>query len=231
MIINTNNSSLAEDAGDALNAVDCDGLSPLQYCYRNKDLELARLILHHPKSRDKLKLENADCAGRTLMHLAAEQGNIEFWGLLIQLAWCDLSVRDDDGNTPLMSATIKHQRQVLQSWLDNQGGRALDKKMLTVRNKQGHNLFMLVLIHLETDLIRKFIDLLDLSFCIDQCDQEGNNGLLITARAEKWDILKIILENNKIEDLAIDVHPKTKEGHSTLVLVLLAFVKSWSGRS
>ena len=217
--------SLSEDAGDALNAVDCDGLSALQYCYRKNDLELARMILHHPKSREKLKLENADSAGKTLLHLAAQEGNVEFWRLLIKLPWCDLSVRDDDGNTPLMLATSKHQRQVLQSWLETQAGRTPDSKMLTVRNNHGHNLFMLVLIHLETELIRKFIDLLDISFCIDQCDQEGNNGLLITARAEKWDILKIILENNKIEDLAIDIHPTTKEGHSTLVLVLIAFVK------
>ena len=218
-------SSLPEDAGDALNAVDCDGLSPLQYCYRDNHLDLAQLILLHPKSGQKVSLENADSAGRTLLHRAAEEGNVQFWSLLTQSASCELSVRDDEGNTPLMSAVIKHQSQVVQFWLEKQSGRAPDNKLMTVRNKAGHNLFMLVLIHLETDIIRKFIDLLDLSFCIDQCDHEGNNGLLITARAEKWDILKIILENNKIEDLAIDVHPTTKEGHSTLVLVLLAFVK------
>ena len=219
--------NLLEDAGDALNAVDCHQMSPLKYCYSRNYLELASLITTHPKVRQRLRLEDADSAGRTLMHLAAQDGNLEFWSLLIKLDWCDLSIGDDDGNTPLMVAIKEQRRELLESWLDLQTrqGCHSSSKIMTVRNNDGHNLFMLVLKHLETELIRKFINFLDLSFCIDQCDKDGNNGLLITATAEQWEILKIILENNKIQDLAIDVHPKTKSGHSTLVLVLLAFVK------
>ena len=217
--------NLLEDAGNALDAVDCEQQSPLKYCYTNNCLDLADIITAHPKVREgkRVNLESVDAAGKTLMHLAAEDGNLEFWRILIRLDWCDLSLRDLEGDTPLMLAVRNNRRDLLELWLDQQTGP--HNKIMTVRNNAGHNLFMLVLMHLETDVIKKFINLIDLSHCIDQCDQAGNNGLLITAKAEKWEILKIILENKKIQDLAIDVHPRTKEGHSTLVLVLIAFVK------
>ena len=221
--------NLLEDAGEALDAVDCHGMSPLKYCYSRNCVELARVITTHPKVRSakKINLDIADPAGKTLMHLAAEEGNVEFWRVLADCDWCDLSLRDDEGNTPLMLATANKRRELLELWLE-QGAKCSGYqglKMMTARNSSGHNLFMLVLLHLDTDLIRSFIKLTDLTLCIDQCDNEGNNALLIAAMAEKWEILKIILEDEKIRELAIDVHPKTKDGHTALVLVLLAFVK------
>ena len=48
------------DSGDALNTVDCQGISVLVYCLNKNCMEEAEVILNHPKSRSKLTLENAD---------------------------------------------------------------------------------------------------------------------------------------------------------------------------
>ena len=53
----------------------------------------------------------------------------------------------------------------------------------------------------------------------------GNNALLLAAMSEQWQVLRTVLSNNKLDELAIDIHPKNKDGHTTLVLVLAASVK------
>merc|ERR1719270_754296 len=96
---------------------------------------------------------------------------------------------------------------------------------MAAKNSEGHNLFMLVIMHLETDIVQKFISTFDLASCIDQKDNEGNNALLLAASSEQWLVLTNILSNNKLEEFAIDIHPKNKEDYTTLVVVLAAHVK------
>ena len=43
--------------------------------------------------------------------------------------------------------------------------------------------------------------------------------------SEQWQVLRTVLSNNKLDELAIDIHSESKDGHTTLVLVLAASVK------
>ena len=217
--------NILEDSKDALNAVDSYNMSPLMYCLVKDYQEEASMIINHPKAQSRLKLDNADAQGRTLMHVAAEKGNFSFWSTLTKMKNCNMYVRDDDGNTPLMLAAITKQNKVIKSWLESQQNKPTDIRQMAVQNSKGHNLFMLVIMHLETEVIQKFVKTVDLGTCIDQRDKEGNNALLIAAESSQWEVLKSILTNNKLEDLAIDIHPRNKEEYTTLVLVLAATVK------
>ena len=124
-----------------------------------------------------------------------------------------------------MSAAKAGQNGMLRSWLAKQTNKPTNLMMVAAQNNDGYNLFMLVLMHLETEVVQKMITTLDLGSCIDQRDREGNNALLLAAISEQWPVLKSVLSNNKLDELAIDIHPKTKDGHTTLVLVLAASVK------
>ena len=188
-------------------------------------MEEAATILNHPKTQTKLKLENADAQGKTLLHLAAEKGNFTFWTMLTGLKSCSLCIRDDEGNTPLMTAAKAKQNGMIRSWLGKQTNKTTDVRMMAAQNSEGHNLFMLVLIHLEGEVVQKFITTLDLGSCIDQRDKKGSNALLIAAASEQWNVLRSILCNNKLEDLAIDIHAKNSEEYTTLVIVLSTYVK------
>ena len=217
--------NILEDSGDALNAVDGQGMSPLMQCLVRNQMEEAEVILSHPKAQDKLKLENADADGKTLIHQAAERGNFAFWSKLTALDSCNLLIRDDAGNTPLMGAAKTGQNSIIRSWLAKQTNKPTNLMLVAAQNNDGYNLFMLVLMHLETEVVQKMITTLDLGSCIDQRDRDGNNALLLAAISEQWPVLKSVLSNNKLDELAIDIHPKNKDGHTTLVLVLAASVK------
>jgi len=67
--------NLLEDAGDALNAVDVNEMSPLAYCLAKGHHDIANMFLTHPNSKDKLSFENGDEKARILAHLAAEKEN------------------------------------------------------------------------------------------------------------------------------------------------------------
>ena len=217
--------NIIEDSKDALNAVDCYNMSPLMYCLSKDYMDVAETIINHPKAQGKLKPENADAQGKTILHLTAEKGNFAFWSLLSGLKSCNLCTRDDDGNTPLMAAAMAKQNGMIKSWLQKQSNKPTSLMVMAAQNSQGYNLFMLVIMHLQTEVIKYFISTVDLDSCIDQMDKEGNNALLLAATMEQWEVLKCILSNNKLENLAIDIHPKNKDGYTTLVLVLASSVK------
>ena len=208
------------DSGDALNTgtVDCQGMSVLMNCLNKNCMEEAEVILNHPKSKNKLKLENADSSGKTLLHHAAEKGNFAFWSKLAVLESCNLCVRDDEGNTPLMSAAKAGQNGMIRSWLAKQTNKPTNLMMVAAQNNQGYNLFMLVLMHLETEVVQKFITTLDLGACIDQRDGAGNNALLLAAMSEQWQVLRTVLSNNKLDELAIDIHSACDQIHNFYLL-------------
>ena len=115
--------NILEDSKDALNAVDSYNMSPLMYCLDRNYIEEAEIIINHPKAQEKLKLENADSQGKTLLHLAAERGNFKFWTVLTSLQSCNLCMRDDDGNTPLMAAAKAKQNGMIRSWIGKQNNK------------------------------------------------------------------------------------------------------------
>merc|ERR1712050_192882 len=124
-----------------------------------------------------------------------------------------------------MSAAINKQSSMITSWLASQRNKHANILLMAAQNNQGFNLLMLVISHLEEPIVLKFIETIDLSSCIDQVNSLGNNAILLAATLGKWEVLKQILSNSKLEDLAFDVHPKNKDEYTTLVLVLLAKVK------
>ena len=104
------------------------------YCLAKNYIEEAEVILSHPKAQNKLKLENADADGKTLLHLAAERGNFAFWSKLSTLESCNLCIRDDAGNTPLMSAAKAGQNGMLRSWLAKQTNKPTNLMMVAAQN-------------------------------------------------------------------------------------------------
>jgi len=217
--------NILEDAGDALNAVDVNDMSPIMYCMAQGHTEVAELLLTHLKSKSKLNLEIADTKGRTLLHLAAEKGNFTFWRLLTSRDDCNQCLRDDEGNTPLMAAAISGQNGMLTAWLATQKNKHTSLMLMTAQNTKGLNLFMLVMLHLEDSVVKMFIETIDLTCCIDQADKDGNNALLHACALEKWEILSHILSDRKLDEVAFDVHQKNKDEYTTLVVVLAAKVK------
>merc|ERR1719228_2624223 len=173
-------------------------MTPMMYCFAKDHIEVADVILNHPKSKSKINLETADSKGRTLLHLVAENGNFTFWSLLTGREDCQLYVRDDLGNTPLMAAARSKQNGMLTSWLAKQKNRNTNLMLMTAQNNQGLNLFILVLLHLEDNVIKKFIENIDLTCCIDQVDSNGNNALLHAASLGKWEIIRNILTDTKL---------------------------------
>ena len=197
-------------------------MSPLLHCLKNGHDDIASVILTHPKVENRINLENADGAGRTLLHLVAEQGNLLWWRLLTKLHSCKLGLRNDEGNTPLMVAALHRQTEILSDWLEKSS--VTNILLLAAQNSQGLNLFMLVLTHLEDSFIERFIDKVDLSSCIEQKDKEGNNALLHAATLGKWEILKKILTNPNLDDYAFDIHARNKNEYTALVILLAAKV-------
>merc|ERR1712106_330090 len=124
-----------------------------------------------------------------------------------------------------MAAAKNKQNGMLTSWLATQKNKHANLMLMTAQNSQGFNLFMLVLLHMDDTVIKKFIETVDLASCIDQVDTEGNNALLHVASLGKWEILRQILCDSKLEEIAFDVHPKNKDEYTVLVLVLVAKVK------
>ena len=133
----------------------------------------------------------------------------------------DLAV-DNEGNTALMSAVAANQSDLFSKWLKSVKEPKKMDYLLTPQNEAGLNLFMLVIKHMPDMVIEKFIDTFDLSVCIDQKDKSRLTSLLHLCSAEKWVSMKHLLNNNKIDDVIIDVHPTDKFGHSCLVHVLMA---------
>jgi len=172
--------------------------------------------------KDLLDLSVRDRNGKTILHLAAERGNTVFWNLLFSRPDKDPVIRDEDGNTALMTAALAGKPDIIISWLQ-QVNQAMDTSiLLSVQNQAGLNLFMLVVKHLEESVSTKFIDSLDLSVCIDQKDKQGMNVLLLLCSLEKWNLVLHLLKNSKLDDIVMDIHPTDKNGSSSLVLALIA---------
>merc|ERR1719341_489875 len=107
-----------------------------------------------------------------------------------------------------MAAAAADQPDIILNW-----AKAVQRQqenlsvLLAMQNKQGHNLFMLIVLHLNDTVIGRVMEAVNLSVCIDQKDNEGVNALLHLCIAEKWPSVELLLDNKHIAEVAIDVHP------------------------
>ena len=159
--------------------------------------------------------------------MAAERGNTVFWNLLSARDDVDRLGVDNEGNTPLMAAVAAGQPDILHAWILHLAPQESDLNItLTIQNKAGLNLFMLIVENLNETMINLFIEAVDLSLCIDEKDKAKYNALLHLCTAEKWSSVEQLLNNSRLDEVAMDVHPTDKLGNSALVLTLLARVKA-----
>ena len=121
-----------------------------------------------------------------------------------------------------MSAVAAGQSDLFAKWLKTINEPKRLDFQLTLQNAAGLNLFMLVIKHMPDTVIEKFIDTFDLSVCIDQKDKSRLTSLLHLCAVEKWVAMKHLLNNSKIDDVIVDIHPTDKLGHSCLAHVLIA---------
>jgi len=187
--------------------------------------------------QNRLKVSMLDSKGRSLLHLAAERGNLTFWSLLTAHEDIDTLLRDSEGNTPLMTAVASGQEAILRVWLgqvkammkagkiDSGQQQGLDL-ILTLQNGRGENLFMLVIRHMGDALTKDFITTLNLTACIDQRDGVGSSCLLLLCTLDKWQLVEQLLTNPQLDEVAMDVHPTDKSGNSALALALMERAKA-----
>ena len=173
-----------------------------------------------------MNLEVRERSGATLLHLAAERGNTVFWNLLYPRDDVDKMALDLAGNTPLMAAAAAGQAEIVAAWVKQVKLVTNLPLVLTLSNQEGSNLAMLVVKNLPEVVVEAFIDAVDLSSCIDQKDKQGFNLLLHLSALEKWNLVKRLLSNKNLDEVAIDIHPTDKLGNSALVLTLLARVNA-----
>ena len=139
----------------------------------------------------------------------------------------DLLATDTAGNTPLMAAAAAGQPDIIFTWAkEAQRQQENLSVLLAMQNKQGYNLFMLIVLHLNETVIGRVLEAVNLSVCIDQKDNEGLNALLHLCVAEKWAGVELLLDNKHIAEVAIDVHPTDKLGGSALTHTLVAKAKA-----
>jgi ankyrin repeat protein len=197
---------------------------------------LTNSIIRRYLLQDRLNVSMLDSKGRSLLHLAAERGNLTFWNLLTVRPDVDTLLRDNEGNTPLMVAVASGQEAILTVWLAqvkammmaDSGGhyqQGLDL-ILTLQNGRGENLFMLVIRHMSDTLIKYFIATLNLTACIDQRDAAGSSGLLLLCSLDKWQLVEQLLTDPQLDEVAMDVHPTDKSGNSALALALMERAKA-----
>ena len=170
-----------------------------------------------------------DSKGRSLLHLAAERGNTTFWTLLTARPDIDPLLADTEGNTALMVAAASGQAAILSIWLDQirTAPRQHLDLVLSLQNTRGENLFMLVIKHTSEGTVKAFIAGLNLTVCIDQKDGEGCCALLLLCSLEnRWTLVEQLLTNPHLDEVAMDVHPTDRSGHSALALALMERLKA-----
>ncbi|XP_076454105.1 transient receptor potential cation channel subfamily A member 1-like [Babylonia areolata] len=89
------------DAGAMPDCHDSWGQTPLHYCISMQFLDCAQTVLEHLGPNAPDIVNNQDCHGKSSLHAAAEQGQVEAIHLLLQHG-AQVNIRNFDGVTPLM---------------------------------------------------------------------------------------------------------------------------------
>lgn len=217
---------------EVANIPDNEGQTPMIYCITKGSPYMARDIFLHSTAKNKFRLDlSADSGGRSALHLVAKQGNAPLWNLAIERPDCDFNARDNDGNTPLMSAVVLNRVRILEAWLLNkEKAKTLD---LTLVNKEGKTLVMLFIEHLTSQYLKVMLNTIDAKHVINHEDKNGDSALLLASKLGKWDMAREILINNGLkngqteEDMegTVDVHARNRDGLTALTLQMQAHVK------
>lgn len=214
-----------------------NGMSGLSMCLNHIN---STILLYTILENPNLVLTNTSSTTEnepSLLHVLAEKGELDLWKLALHK--CDINAKDSDGNTPLMKVISCGRFQVLQvligksfiepiSYLQMAEACLSDQEVssrldLAIKNNEGNNLVMLCIQHMDG----KLFDLLlshhtdSVKQSINNTNGDGNTALHLAAAAGKWSILQRLLENQGLRP-GLDIHKPNREGHSCLVLILLA---------
>ncbi|CAF1060394.1 unnamed protein product [Rotaria sp. Silwood1] len=100
---------------EQINLIDIQGRTPLHECVDNMNGVLARYLIRHGAD------ENAkDVRGNTVLHLAAEKGNIELIRTLIKSSNVDINQVNIDGQSPLSLGILYNHDEVCKVLLDQE---------------------------------------------------------------------------------------------------------------
>lgn len=217
---------------EVANIPDNEGQTPMIYCITKGSPYMARDIFLHSTAKTKFRLDlSADSSGRSALHLVAKQGNAPLWNLAIERPDCDFTARDNDGNTPLMSAVVLNRVRILEAWLRNkEKAKSVD---LTLVNKEGKTLVMLFIEHLTSQYLKVLLSTVDAKHVINHEDKNGDSALLLASKLGKWDMVRELLINNGLkigqteEDMegTVDVHARNRDGLTALTLQMQAHIK------
>ncbi|XP_062711314.1 uncharacterized protein LOC134289471 [Aedes albopictus] len=174
---------LAQHGADkSINAQDRHGNTPL---HNAADVGIVKLLIHKYSADYKI----ANRHGQTLIHLAAQSGNMKIVQMLIDDFAADVNVQDNYGNTPLLLAASWRQWETVKMLIDKDSEYCGDYK---IANNTGTTLFDLAIIAGEIEIVQMLID--DHAADVDVRICYRNTPLLLAARNNKWEIVKMLID-------------------------------------
>ncbi len=199
--------------------------SPLSLILESGDAQMIRDLLLHPTASSKFRMSGSN--SRTLLHVLAEKGDESLWRAAIsrQDANDVVNVVDESGMTPLMRAVTCKKHSIVKSVIGDQ--EILAKFDLSMKDKNGNNLFMLLIKHMdEEELLDTLLRNSDMRHIINETNKESETPLLLITSSRKYSLIPFLLKHERLKNDksagVIDVNKVNGDGDTCLNLLLVA---------
>ncbi|XP_046370254.2 ankyrin-2-like [Haliotis rufescens] len=191
---------LLVNKGADLSLVNSHGEDVLHISLLCEDMEMVKYIL----TQDVVNINGADKDGRTPVSLAAENGCIDMFDLVVSKG-ADLSSRDVAGNTILQSACSGGNVDIVEYVL-------AQDNMLQDINRTGWNDWTPVMVAAFQGYKEVFDLLVKKGADLAQLDKDGNT-ILHMACMKSWKIVKFLLSRN-----IVDINSRGSNGTTPLMV-------------
>ncbi|XP_062711319.1 uncharacterized protein LOC134289472 isoform X2 [Aedes albopictus] len=175
---------LIDDYAADVNAQDNDGNTPLLLAAKNYVWEMVKMLIDKD-SKYSADYKIANKAGQTLIHLAAEGGNMEIVQMLRDDYAADVNAQDNDGNTPLHYAAQYSTLEMVKMLIV---ACSMDYKIV---NKFGKSLIHSAAGGGKLGTVKMLID--DYAVDINAQDFDGNTPLHYAAHFSTWVVVKMLI--------------------------------------
>ena len=187
----------------------------LQMCFKAKDFSstLIKTLLESNNSFD-LKEHSA-----SILRMILDNNMLQVWTNVMSRPDLDLNAGvDHEGNSVLMRAIMLGKSDFVEKCLNRKD--AAQKIDANLENSSRRTLLSLIVEHLDVRTVRLYLDNVPNGekWVTSAADVDP---LLMATSMSKWPIVQCLINDDKVSNI-VDVHRVNHQGHSTLIVLLIA---------